>query len=454
MSRILVTGINYAPESVGVGKYTGELCEWLAARGHEVRVITAPPYYPAWNIWPGYSARWFQREYRNGVEVIRCPIWVPKCPRALTRLLHLASFGVSSFLAMLHSLAWHPQLVVSIAPTIVSAPAAWAVARLSGASCWLHIQDFEVDAAIDMSIVNPGAFRRAMLAMERWLLQRFDRVSTISHRMLDRVSGKGVTAAKQVFFPNWVDTDTIRPLEKVSSYRSELEIPADAVVALYSGNMGLKQGLELLSDSANAFFSSTAVSDLNNESVRPDDELAASECAKRKPSHDVYFVFGGEGPARAGLEKACAGLSNVRFLGLQPTSRLCDWLGLADIHLLPQRADVADLVMPSKLTGMMASGRAILATALPGTGVAQAVESCGLTTPPGDLASFIDALSDLASDKNMRDRLGCEGRRMALATLSRDSTLSQFERDFMGLLGTNPTSPNDAKAPRHSEDHL
>lgn len=416
MSRILVVGINYAPENIGVGKYTGELCEWLAARGHQVRVITAPPYYPAWKTWPEHATRWFRREQRAGVEVIRCPIWVPKNPRGLTRMVHLASFGISSFFALVYSLAWRPSVVLGIAPTVTSAPCAWAVARLARARCWLHIQDFEVDAAVDMGIVDAGILGRAALAAERWLLHRFDRVSTISERMLDRLASKGVNDANRVFFPNWVDTDAIQPLRAPSPYRAELGIPDDAIVALYSGNMGLKQGLELLSYTA--------------LTMSP----GANGCAESTDSSPLYFVFGGEGPARAILEQSCAGLAHVRFLGLQPSDRLCDWLGLADIHLLPQRADVADLVMPSKLTGMLASGRPVLATALPGTGVAEAVALCGLFTPPDDQQAFVAALRKLSVDGALRERLGQAARRQAMATLSRDAVIGRFEEELAASL--------------------
>ncbi len=74
--------------------------------------------------------------------------------------------------------------------------------------------------------------------------------------------------------------------------------------------------------------------------------------------YTVGLVFCGEGPGLAMLEAACGSFSRVRFLDLQPLARLPDLLCLADIHLLPQRADAADLVMPSKLTGMLATGRA------------------------------------------------------------------------------------------------
>lgn len=407
MSRILVVGLNYAPENIGTGKYTSEMCEWLVAQGHDVRMVTAPPYYPAWAVWPEYRGRGFHREQRNGVDVLRGPIWVPAHPRGLTRLLHLASFALSSAANLVASLFWRPQLVINVAPTLASAPAACVYARLTNAKCWLHVQDFELDAALDMGIVDAGPLRRLAVAVERWLLRRFDVVSSISPKMLARLADKGVAEARIVSFPNWADIDAITPLAGPSPYRAELGIRADAVVALYSGNMGLKQGLELLAHAAQA------LADAPN----------------------VHFVFGGQGPGRAELEQQCQGLSNVHFLGLQPSERLRDWLGLADIHLLPQRADVADLVMPSKLTGMLASGRPTLATAAPDTGVAIALEGCGVVTSPGDGPAFAHALRQLAQSPSQRAQLGAASRQFAEAALSRQNVLTQFQRSIAKALG-------------------
>jgi colanic acid biosynthesis glycosyl transferase WcaI len=139
--KILIHGINYAPEIVGTGKYTGELGPWLAARGHEVRVVTAPPYYPAWRVEHGYSARQYRCERIAGVDVWRCPVWVPDKPSAFKRLLHLASFAACSSPVMLRQALWRPDAVVLIEPTLFCAPAAWLTARLCAASGWLHIQD-------------------------------------------------------------------------------------------------------------------------------------------------------------------------------------------------------------------------------------------------------------------------------------------------------------------------
>ena len=80
--KILLYSINFAPELTGIGKYTGELAAWLAARGHAVRVVTAPPYYPAWKIADGFTNRWGVEDLcgGNSLQVWRCPLWVPQSP--------------------------------------------------------------------------------------------------------------------------------------------------------------------------------------------------------------------------------------------------------------------------------------------------------------------------------------------------------------------------------------
>jgi colanic acid biosynthesis glycosyl transferase WcaI len=106
------------------------------------------------------------------------------------------------------------------------------------------------------------------------------------------------------------------------------------------------------------------------------------------------------------------------------------------VHLLPQRADAADLVMPSKLTGMLASGRAVLATAQPETelcGVVEDAAACGLVVPPENPAAMADALRALAADPARRAALGANGRRYAEAELGRDVILRRFEAQLLTL---------------------
>ena len=126
--RILIYGLNYAPEPVGIGKYSGELGSWLASRGHQVRVIAAPPYFPQWKA----RDNWYRRETKDGVEIWRCPLWVPRKPNGLTRLLHLASFALSSLAPLFMQKRWEPDLIVCVAPALFCAPAALWLGRLCG----------------------------------------------------------------------------------------------------------------------------------------------------------------------------------------------------------------------------------------------------------------------------------------------------------------------------------
>ena len=392
--RVLLYGINYAPELTGIGKYTAEMAEWLAAQGATVTVVTAPPYYPAWRVAATHRAHRYQRETLHGVDVIRCPLFVPQRVTAVKRLLHLASFAVSSLPAVLWlAIRQRPDVIVVIEPPLFAAPAAWLAARLAGADAWLHVQDFEVDAAFELGLLRPGRVRLLVDRCERWLMRRFDRVTTISTRMVDRLLAKRVPRTRASLFPNWVDLERIRPL----AARRERTAPGETVV-LYSGNMGLKQGLETV--------------------------IRAAALLREAGESRLKFVLCGDGVARPELERAASALPNVAFRPLVPAEQLNELLNEADIHVLPQRADAEDLVFPSKLTNMLASGRPVVATANPGTQIAMLLEGCGLTVPPQDPAALAAALRSLADDPERRSSLGAQARRTAERLWDKHAVLS------------------------------
>jgi colanic acid biosynthesis glycosyl transferase WcaI len=409
--RILILGLNFSSELVGIGRYTGEMAEYLMGQGHSVHVVTAPPYYPYWHVHPGYKAWRYKREVWRGLEIFRCPLWVPHTPSGLKRLLHLSSFALSSFPILLSQLRCKPDLVLCIAPAFFCAPFAWITARLSGTKTWLHIQDFELDAATNLGMLPADHFLTRWAARgESWLLARFDRVSTISNRMLLRLKEKGVRSERAYLFPNWVDTNLIFPeADSRGSLRKTLGIPDDKIVVLYSGNMGRKQGLECIVDVAR--------------------QLQANS--------NILFVLCGDGVAREMLENDAEGLPNIQFLGLQPLEKLNRLLNIADIHILPQRADAADLVMPSKLLGMMASGKAILATATPGTELGGVVSQIGIIVPPNDGLALADAILELAKSPAMRSHLGKKGREYVCEHWSANQVLAQFQAEVLKLVNKN-----------------
>jgi colanic acid biosynthesis glycosyl transferase WcaI len=368
------------------------MCEWLVRQGHSVHVICPPPYYPWWKKQIPYK----RLEVIAGVTVSRCPIWVPRRPSGLQRLLYAVSFVVCSFPALLKQAFSRPDVMLVIEPSFLNALSTLLVAKCSGALAWLHVQDFEIDLAFDLQQFRSRRLRSLVGAFEQWVMRRFDLVSTISGRMLVRLREKGVSEERSVLFPNWVDTKAIYPVEK----------PEGKVVALYSGTTGAKQGLELLIDAARRI---------------------------QDQSH-IVIVICGDGTDR--LQTLAKGLDNVRFLPLQPLELLNDLLNTADIHLLPQKASVADLVMPSKLLGMVASGRAVIATAREGTEVARVVAECGIVVEPEDARSLADAIVSLAGDPERRRRLGRMAREFAVRACEKDAILGAFERELLSRVET------------------
>ncbi|MBX6323978.1 MAG: WcaI family glycosyltransferase, partial [Rhodospirillaceae bacterium] len=318
-----------------------------------------------------------------------------------------------------------PDVVITVEPPVLAAAGALLAARLAGAKSWLHVQDFEIDAAFELGLVRSGPVRRLADALERLLLAGFDRVSSISPKMLDRLRAKGVGEERISFLPNWVDAETIRPLAGPSPLRQELGIDPATVAALYSGNMGAKHGLEMLARAARVL----------------------------QHRHDILFVFAGDGSARADLEAEVAGLGNVRFLPLQPAERLNDLLNLADVHLLPQRRETADLVMPSKLTGMMASGRPVIAGADTGTQIATVVHSCGIVVPPDNGDAMATAVAHLADHPERRLALGEAARRLAVLEWGKEMTLRAFAAELSAMVEPGAAGADDGLGRATRQSH-
>jgi len=406
--KVLIYGVNYAPELTGIGKYSGEMAEWLAAQGHEVRVVTAPPYYPQWQVAGGYAAARYRREQLSGVQVWRCPLYVPARPSGLRRILHLASFALSSLPVMLRQAFWRPQVIVVIEPPLFCAPAAWLSARLSGAKCWLHVQDFEVDAAFDLGIIRYTWMKRMVSAVERWLMRRFDAVSTISRAMLKRLQEKGIE--EPVLFPNWADLSRIRFDEAGrDSFRAELAVEEGACLCLYAGNIAVKQGLEMLLEVAG--------------------ELP--ECR---------FVICGEGSTHQDLQVKAEslGLGNVVFLPLQPLEKLSAMLSAADIHLVLQKGGAADLVMPSKLTNILAVGGVAIVTAEEDSELGRLGEgsdACVYRCDPDSVPELVKAIKHINSHKEFANSIRTNAKAYADSNIGMDRVLDRIEERFRGMTG-------------------
>jgi colanic acid biosynthesis glycosyl transferase WcaI len=392
--RILIYGMNYTPELTGVGRYSGELGQHLAEQGVEVEVVTTPPHYPGWSVRDGYRNR-YSVERLARQQVFRCPLVLRRKMSGVWRLLAPLSFSLTSAPVVLwRILARRPNTVICVEPTLFSSPLALLAAKFVGARTVLHVQDLEIDAAFAVGHLSNARLKSLAFGIEKMLLRGFDIVVTISSQMRLRLSEKSVKEDRLMVVRNWVDLDKIVPLPGPNSFRAELGLPTSQYVVLYAGNIGPKQALDLVIDAA--------------EETLSDPEIT--------------YVIAGDGPAKAAL--VARGLSNVKFLPLQPEDRLCELLNLADLHILPQRGGVADLVLPSKLGGMLASDKPLLVQADEGTELFSFLNGVALLVPTGESLALAAAISN-AKQSGARSLSG-RGRALAKA-LDRNDALSQFK---------------------------
>ena len=405
--RVLIHGINYAPEQTGVGKFTGEMAEWLSEKGASVRVITAPPYYPYWKVSYGYSWSQYKLENIKGIDIWRCPLWIPQHKTGFKRILHLLSFAASSFPILLKQIFWKPNVLIVIEPTFFCVPMSLIVAKISRVKSWLHIQDFEIDASYEMGFLPGKALYRMVKHIERIIMKHFDRISTISRKMFQRLVSNKIPSENCVLFPNWADIDKIYPISECDFFRKEWGVSKETVVVLYSGNMGEKQGLEIIIETA------------RNLSEDP----------------NILFVLCGNGAARERLVKMAAGMENILFLPIQPLELFNKLLNTADIHLLPQRNDAEDLVMPSKLTGIFACGGIVITTARKNTELANVVlQAGGMVCTPGDSSEMSRLIKNHTTNGLLHSEMRIKARNYAESNLSKEKILTDFYNELSNII--------------------
>lgn len=405
-AKILFIGLNYAPEPIGIGPYSAGLCEELVARGHSVRAVVGQPYYPEWQRYPDFRRRW-TTTVENGVTVTRCPHYIPANPTGKRRLAHHASFASSCYPAARRiRRAFSPDLVFTVAPSMIAMPVALRMARRAGVPLWLHVQDFEVGAAMATGLIDSkSALADAAAKFEQRMLRKADLVSAISAPMCSMLEEKGVAPQRILELRNWANHAATIMTADGARLRAEWGLEGKTV-ALYSGNIANKQGLEVVVETARLL----------------------------RHRGDIAFVIAGDGPNRSRLGQLAQGLPNVFFQALQPVERVGELLTMADIHLLPQLRHTADLVLPSKLGNMLASGRPVIATVIPGSGVAQELVDCGVVVPPETPSAIAEAIEALAADPERRRSMGEIAMRRMHEAWSKDTIVDRFEEGLARLL--------------------
>ncbi|MDT0344528.1 glycosyltransferase [Streptomyces litchfieldiae] len=392
--RLLLVSTNYAPEQAGIGPYATQIAEHLAAERHaEVHVLAGMPHYPAWRLDPAYRHKWRAMEQRSGVLVHRRRHTVPGRQTAARRALYEGSILVHGLLAPPRMA--RPHAVLAQVPSLAGGVLAARLARRHHVPYLPIVQDLMGAAAAQSGISGGGRAASAAAAVERRMLRGATLVGVIHDSFRDRVRALGVPGDRIRLVPNWSHVHGPSGALR-EAVRARLGWPPNRTVLLHSGNMGLKQGLEVL-----------------------------IEAARHAPELSVVLM--GDGSQRPRLAELAAGVPGVELLPPAAEKDFPDVLAAADVLVVTQRAAVLDMSVPSKLTSYFRAGRPVIASVAEGGGTAAEVirSGGGRLVAPEDPAALAAAARALAADPATADALGAAGAEYARVHLSRDAGLGR-----------------------------
>ena len=381
---IIVLCPHFAPDTAPTGTVMTRIVHELVDRGHVVHVVTSLPWYRAHRIEPGWEGRLARVEPTAWGSITRVHPFPGTDKRNLLR--RAVGFAASSVLAGFHGirvggLGRRATAVIAMSPPLTLGLTGWAVSRVRRCPLVFNIQDVFPDAAIETgAITNPSIITLAR-ALERVSYRASDAVTVLSEDLRDNVVAKVPDLADRVHVvPNFVDTAAIEPGSRLTAYRRELDL-GDGPVVLYAGNVGFSQSLDLVVAAARAL-------------------------------PEVTFLINGDGAARPALEASAADLPNVRFAGYIEPDRLAELLATGDVHVVPLRAGLGRVSVPSKTYSIMAAGRPVVAAIDPDTAVPRilADSGAGLAVPPDDPTAFVEAIRRLVADPDRCARMGAAGR--------------------------------------------
>ena len=379
--RLAVLCPHFAPDTAPTGDVMTRIVAELAGLGHEVHVVTALPWYRAHRLEDGWTGKLVRREVVPWGTITRVHPFPGDDKRNLVRrAVGFAGFSVLTGLTSLRG--GRVDAVIAMSPPLTLGLTGWVTHLVRRGPLVFNIQDVFPDAAVQTGAIS----NRRVIAAARWLerisYHRAAAVTVLSDDLQANVAAK-VRASHRSrvhVIPNFVDIEAIRPADRDTAYRRELAI-GDEPVVMYAGNVGFSQSLDLV--------------------------LAA---ARELPQ--VTFVINGDGSARASLEAESVGLSNVRFAGYQPKERLPEVLASADLHVVPLRAGLGSVSVPSKTYSILAAGRPVLAAVDPGTEVPRMVEAAGAgrVVAPDEPAAFVAAVREMVADPAALAAQGAAGR--------------------------------------------
>lgn len=373
--KVILWGINYRPESTGIAPFNAELAEYLAGAEHEVEVVTGFAYYPQWRKAPT-DRRLYRTDEINGIKVHRCAQYVPARVTTLRRMWHELSFGISSLLRVLFLPRADVYFVVS--PPLFLGFCAWLAMLVKRSPYVFHVQDLQPGAAVGLGMVKGRTFIRLLYALESFAYRHAAAVSGISDGMMEEFRRKGVPARKRIYFPNWLRSTAAKAAP--GGFRARFDVPADHLLAVYSGNLGRKQGIDILLEAAERLQHNTAVG----------------------PAAPVTIFIAGAGAEREALADRVArlNLSNLRLLPLLSDEDYAMMLADADVGLITQASGTGQFFFPSKLLSLLQAGVPVATVADEDSELARAVGEggFGVNVRPGQAEELAAALRRLGAD--------------------------------------------------------
>ncbi len=378
-------------------------------------MLTAFPYYPWWKKQPEAAGRMYSRQRHGKVNVVRCWHYVPARPSTVKRLLHELSFVFFSFWAALFQgvTGRGPDVFVAVSPPLFSGLAVFTIGALFRRPVLLHVQDLQPDAAAGLGMLKMGFALKWLYRLEKWNYNRASVVSGISQGMLDAYTRKNVTGSKQYYFPNWIPDEALPAGAASASFRASHGIDPRTPLIAYSGNVGVKQGLE-----------------------------AVVEAAARSPAggsaRTIHWAICGEGAAKPALEAMIRRSSvkeGVRLYPLQPDDLYHALLREADVSLIAQQRGTGQFFFPSKLLSILQYGRPVLAVADDSSELARAVRvgGFGLVVEPGDSAALLAAAEAMVSASDEQKAAWGRNGKTWVDQFRRSRVLGDFERKLIEL---------------------
>lgn len=403
--RVIVWGINYAPEFTGIAPHSVALCEFLDREGHDVEMVTSFPYYPTWQKRPEDRGRLYRTDVINAVPVHRCWHFVPARVSALKRIVHEGTFVLTSTLRALSLDA--PDLFVVVSPPLLLGAAAWLVGKLRRAPYVFHVQDMQPDAAVGLGMLKRSWFTRALYGLERFAYRHAGRVSGITRGMLETFRNKGVAESKLIYFPNAIALKKGEPGPVRGEFRNRYTLPANEFLAVYAGNLGVKQGLEVL--------------------------LQTADLLRHKP---IRFLICGDGAQREALAVRAREmeLPNFTILPLQEGRDYRALLVDADLCFITQQAGAGNSFFPSKLLGLLAESKPVVTVAAPECELAMSLAegNFGMNVSPGRPHELATLLDSLANDPERLWIYGANGRRY-VEQFEKQRVLGSFAAELKAL---------------------